>query len=97
MGDLVRRSETAQQILHTRKDLQLKALRIRLAEKTNILEGISGRIAQLRNVEIPRLELEQDIAHVEVEHLKEEIRGVAREVGGDAEEAIDAEFTVNED
>jgi hypothetical protein len=91
MGDKRRQSRTAVQIVEARPDLQLKQLRIQLNEKVNQAENVSNRIDYLQNVEVPKLSLELDVAHAEIENIKADIRELARDVGETPDDIQDAE------
>jgi hypothetical protein len=95
MGDLVPHKQAEEaQIIESRPDLRLKRLRILLAEKETQLDNLTVTINNLKKAKIAQLELQQDICQEQIKQIREQIVGVAREIGGDTQEAIDAEFTV---
>jgi aspartate ammonia-lyase len=95
MGDIVRSDQSeAQQIVEGRQDLQLKQLRILLAEKEAQSDGLAVAITKLKSVELQKLELNQDIVQEQIKNIRGQIVSLARMIGGDTEKTVDAEFTV---
>ena len=99
-NDLVRHDNTSrEQIIQADPALQLKAVRILIAEKVHQLDGVNLRLNQLKTIEIKRLELQKDVLAKEIDNLRQQMAEVARKVGAEAEEdvPVDAEFTVKDD
>ena len=94
MSDIVRSpNDKIQRIIRADPALQMKRLKIELAEKTNHFEAIRVQVDNLKYVKVPQLELQQDCLAKEIAEVKAEMMELGRQVGGDSD-AVDAEFVV---